>query len=72
MTENSDKAFTRKEVRHSECACCEYAANRIHELRQVILGSVNAAKSGRPQGEQWVEAVEKMLYRHDPKTCDES
>lgn len=66
MTEPSDKTFARGETLHSACLCCEHAAWRIHDLRQSLIGAVEAARSGRLPPDGWVDAVEKLLSKHDP------
>jgi hypothetical protein len=66
MTENSDKTYARGETLHIHCFCCEHAADRIHDLRQSLIGAMEAAKAGRLPNEGWVEAVERLLARHDP------
>jgi hypothetical protein len=65
VSEPSDKTFARGETLHSACLCCEHAAKRIHDLRQVIIGVAEATREGRPMQPGWLEAVEELLAKHD-------
>lgn len=66
MEEHSDRTLARGETLHSACLCCEHAAGRIHDLRQSLIGVVEAARTGRTPREGWIEAVERLLAHHDP------
>ena len=71
MEEHSDSTYARGETLHSACLCCEHAAGRIHDLRQSLIGAVEAARAGRLPQEGWIEAVERLLARHDPSLNEE-
>ena len=61
-TEKSDRTFKRGETRHSDCDCCEHAAERIDELRQSLIGGVEGVKAKRDLT-KWAEANERLLAR---------
>jgi hypothetical protein len=57
VTEPSDKTFTRGETLHSACLCCEHAAERIFDLRQVIIGVLEGRKRNRPLTAEWAGMI---------------
>ena len=36
MSESSDRTYARLHTLHSDCTCCEYAAERIAELEEAL------------------------------------
>ncbi len=61
MSRKSERTFKRRETRHSECDCCETAAERIDELRQCLLGGINVVRRGKDRQLQWADAAERLL-----------
>jgi hypothetical protein len=65
-SEKSDNTYRRRETIHAACLCCEHAAERIFDLRQSLIGAIEAVKAGRSLSREWVEANERLLEEHDP------
>lgn len=71
-SEKSDNTYRRRETIHAACLCCEHAAHRIFDLRQSLIGAIEAVKFGRPLSREWAEANERLLEEHDPDHSGES
>lgn len=67
MSQASEKTFSRKATLHSECDCCEHAAERLEKLRRALaLIDAEASKglSGAQIPRDAFRAIASICERH--------